>query len=94
MRELGVRCANQASGARNAGSLDTPGDRYPTWSLGGDIEQIPLRLPKLIKAQNHKFSGGQWLVFDNNGVKPSEEMRKAMEKAMADKHVDGWMEVD
>jgi len=59
-----------------------------------DIDQIPLRLPKLIKAQNHKFSGGQWLVYDNNGVKPSQQMREVMEKSMADMHIDGWMEVD
>jgi hypothetical protein len=59
-----------------------------------DADQIPLRLPKLIKAQNHKFSGGKWLVYDNSGVKPSQQMRQVMEKAMADNHVDGWMEVD
>merc|ERR1719321_1077564 len=59
-----------------------------------DADQISLRVPKLIKAQNHKFSGGKWLVYDNSGVKPSQQMRQAMEKAMTEKHIDGWMEVD
>jgi len=59
-----------------------------------DVDQLPLRLTKLIKAQNHKFSGGAWLVYDNDGAKPSVQMREVMEKAMSDKHVDGWMEVD
>jgi len=59
-----------------------------------DVDQIGLRLPHLMKAQNHKFSGGSWLVFDNNGIKPSLQMREVLEKAMADKLVDGWLEVD
>lgn len=60
----------------------------------GDVDQIPLRLPKIVKAQNHKFLGGKWLVYDNAGVKPSQQMRQVMEKAKEDQLVDGWMEVD
>ena len=47
MRELGVRCANWASGARNGGSLGTPGDRYSPWSPGEELDKTRAELAQM-----------------------------------------------